>query len=130
MGIRSYRTNNVETAPPEQILILLLEKLVYRLEQLEKAIPAKDWTTVQTEAKQSRLIFLELIGALDHSVAPEISSNLQALYTWCIHHLTDAVREADLQRLSKVKSVVVHLHQTWTQAVRKAQAQPAPERAA
>ena len=71
------------------------------------------------EIHNCRAIFLELVGAIDAEIAPEIAKNLQQTYGWCLHHLQEANKVGSADQVRSVLRVTELLHSTWIQAVQK-----------
>ena len=68
--------------------------------------------------RRVRDIFGELMVALDHTVAPELSNNLARLYTWLIAELGRAGMERSPERLDDTIAVTQNLLDGWSQAFR------------
>ena len=86
-GIAEYKAVNLGSASREELVIMLYEAAVryqiYARTALEKGA-AED---ARNHLRRVRDIFGELMVALDHTVAPELSSNLARLYSWLIAEL-------------------------------------------
>jgi flagellar protein FliS len=116
-GVQSYARQRAESAPPEDVLLLLLEGALDRVRQADEAMEAKDRVLWNKHLHTVRAIFIELTSALDPSLAPEIATNLRNTYSWIIHHSTEAARAGDRGRLAQVRDVVQIVYDTWSQAV-------------
>ncbi len=116
-GVQSYARQRADSAPPEDVLLLLLEGALDRVRQADEAMVARDRGLWNKHLHTVRAIFIELMSALDPSLAPEIATNLRNTYSWIIHHSTEAARNADRERLAQVGNVVQIVYDTWAQAV-------------
>ena len=119
-GIQSYRRSTIEGASNEELLILFIEKAISTQEEADGAMERGDRRAWQESIHKARAIFVELRSFLDHSLAPEITANLDRTYRWCIHHLTTSAKEGDRAMLAEVRRVTGLLHNTWVDAVRLA----------
>jgi flagellar protein FliS len=104
-ALRSYKTVSVESAPPRRLLDELMNRLLRDCVDARASIQAGDIAGKGKHIGHALAIVGELVAALDHSVAPELCSNLAALYQFVIDRLSDAnVRkvEAPLHEAEKV----------------------------
>lgn len=117
-GIAEYKAVNLGSASREELVIMLYEAAVryqiFARTALEKGA-AED---ARNHLRRVRDIFGELMVALDHGVAPELSGNLARLYTWLIAELGRAGLERAPTRLDDTIAVTQNLLDGWTQAFR------------
>lgn len=117
-GIAEYKAVNLGSASKEELVIMLYEAAVryqtYARTALEKGASAD----ARNHLRRVRDIFGELMVALDHTVSPELSSNLARLYTWLIAELGRAGLERSVTRLDDTLAVTQNLLDGWTQAFR------------
>jgi flagellar protein FliS len=116
-GVQAYARQRVDSAPPEDVLLLLLEGAVDRIRQADEAMVARDRSLWNKHLHTVRAVFLELSAAIDTSMDPALAGNLRNTYGWIIHHSREAARDGDRDRLDKVRRVVQIVYDTWTQAV-------------
>lgn len=119
-GIQSYRKSSVEGARQDELLLMLVETLVLRIERADAAMEAGARSEWNEHLRVSREILLELRTALDHALAPEITDGLDRTYRWLVFHLVAAGRTGDRERLAEVRRVAGVVLHTWTEAVRMA----------
>ncbi len=119
-GLSSYRHSAVEGARNDEILVMLVEKLLQRIDLADEYMGEGDRGSWVFELHQCRAIIIELRNSLDHSMAPEMTASVDRTYQWILQHLTDAGRDGDRERLAEVRRVVGVVHQTWVEAVRLA----------
>lgn len=118
-GIASYRQQRVDSAPPEDVLVMLLEKALQKEAEADAAIGRGDRAAWNAAIHHARAIFMELSLALDHSLAPDVTHKVASLYRWVIHHLTEVGHTGDRARLDEIRGVTAQLLETWTAAVAK-----------
>ena len=116
-GIGRYRASRLESAPPQQIVLMLFQEAARRLTLAADAIARNDGTVWRPHLHHVREIFLELLSALDDDAAPELCANLRSLYRWCIHELVTAGRTNSAQCVLNVLSVTNSLLEGWQGAL-------------
>jgi flagellar biosynthetic protein FliS len=126
-AIQSYARTRLESAPQEDLLVMLVEAALLRVDAADAAMERSDRGAWIREIHVARAIFLELRTALDHTAAPAVTGPLDATYRWCIHQLTAAGRTGDRTLIAEIRRVTEVLRRTWTAAV---QATRDPEGAA
>lgn len=112
-----YRQLEVETANPGRVLITLYDAAIrlvrLSIQQIQDGnAAAKGVTLGRTYA-----IIAEFIHALDHSVAPDLCRNLEAIYNFMLEQIADANRKMDPAPLQFVLTYLTDLRETWAQAV-------------
>ena len=117
-GIAAYN-RTVTQAPNEQILLMLLEQAIRNQNRAIEAMEEGNRSVWASELHNCRAIFLELVGAIDAEMAPEIAKNLQQTYGWCLHHLQEATKTGNADTVRSVLRVTEILHSTWIQAVQR-----------
>lgn len=117
-GIAEYKAVNLGSASKEELVVMLHEAAVryqvYARGALEKGAVAD----ARSHLRRVRDIFGELMIALDHNVAPELSSNLSRLYAWLISELARAGLERSTARVDDTLAVTQNLLDGWQQAFR------------
>lgn len=132
-GIAAYGRNRVESAPSDQLLLMLLEKVIEKLAVANEAVMSGDRPRLVTALNHCRAIFFELLRSLDVAAAPDVAEPLVNTYRWCINQLIEVGRlpdptappsaggpqrrESDLAALTRLDDVTRSLHATWTQAL-------------
>lgn len=120
--IDAYRSAQVQHAPPEQILLLLLERAVKDQSAALDAMERGARLTWIAQINHARSIFIELQSALDHTLSPQLSRHLHEVYGWALHHLARSAREGDPELLRAVQKVTLSLHEAWTAAIEQSYA--------
>jgi flagellar secretion chaperone FliS len=116
--MNQYQNNQVQTASPEKILIMLYDGAIRFTRQAMLAIDAGN-KSVQGE-KISRVIAIvsEFSNTLDHEIGGEIATELDALYTFMIRELTQANLKGDRKALETVDELLSGLRETWVEAAK------------
>ena len=113
MSILTYQ-NNLSN---EQILLLLLERAVRDETAAMAAMAAGDRPGWIRELVHCRRIYVELLSALDHMVAPELVANLRRLYSWALYHLNEASRTGNRETVQRVQEATTNLYEGWMEAI-------------
>ena len=116
-GIRQYQSTALHTAPRETVLLLLLEAAIEHEDAAIEALQEGDATGAREHLAFTRNVFSELMMALDHELAPELSARLHRLYLWCLRDLARAGSSRDPALIEGVRKVTQSLLDTWTTAV-------------
>ncbi|MES2640686.1 MAG: flagellar export chaperone FliS [Myxococcota bacterium] len=117
-AIDSYRKTNIESAPNEELIVMLVEAALRREDAADAAMVRKDRTGWLMEIHGARSVFVELLVALDPTTQPEVAKALSDTYRWIMHHLTEAGRTGDRARLGEVRKVTDTVRTMWTNALR------------
>lgn len=105
-----YRQTAIQTAPQEQLVVMLYDGAVRFLEQAKVALQeGRDATEPMTRAQD---IIVELASSLNRS-AGEVADNLARLYDFWIQWLLQAQIRRDAAKVEEVLSMVRDLREAW-----------------
>ena len=110
-----YLGNSITTASPQQLLVMLYDRLALDLERAQEAATAGDRTEASAQAQHAQDIVLELLASLRVDIW-EGGPRLAALYDWLIRELSQATIKPDANRIGSCRSVVEPLRDAWRQA--------------
>lgn len=115
-AIASYRNRRLETASPLQLVVMLYQELLRRIElgsmQLESGSPIE----AVKHYHHAREIVAELLAALDPvEEAEALVLHLSGLYKWTAAELIAAGRERDPARGRRVAEVLMPVLEGWTE---------------
>ncbi len=112
-----YQQNQVSTASPEQILLMLYDGAI---RFIKGAIAAneegKNVDKLQGISKCMAIV-TEFSNSLNHEIGGEIAADLDGLYQFMIRELNAARNEPTGKHLKVVESLLLDLRDTWGQAV-------------
>lgn len=112
-----YQQNQVATASPEQILLMLYDGAI---RFLRRAIAANE-TGEKVEKLQGiskcLAIVAELSNSLNHDIGGEIATDLDALYHFMIRELNSAREDTSGEHLKNVENLLLDLRDTWGKAI-------------
>lgn len=112
----TYKSNSVNFASREQILLMLVEGAVKFAKISRQAIIDKDIKKAHENLIKTQNIFYELMATLDVSKAPEWGNQLMSLYAFIVRRLTEANLKKDLDIVNEVIPLIEDIKDTWEQA--------------
>ncbi len=110
-----YMGDTVATASPQQLLVMLYDRLALDLERAETALAGGDRQEAGAQLQHAQEIVFELRSSLRVDVW-EGGPRLAALYTWLISELVQANVKADRKRVASCRQIVEPLRDAWRQA--------------
>lgn len=117
--MNKYQNNQVATASPEQLLIMLYDGAIRFLRQASESLEAKDQEGKVRGIRNGMAIITEFRNTLDHKIGGQVASDLDALYDFMIRELTQSNIKNDIEKLKVVVGLLVGLRETWAQAIDK-----------
>ncbi|MCW2684498.1 MAG: fliS [Blastococcus sp.] len=110
-----YLGDTVATASPQQLLVMLYDRLALDLERAQKAAAAGEREAASEQLQHAQEIVIELLSSLEVD-AWEGGPRLAALYNWLITELIQANVKMDTNRISSCRQVVEPLRDAWRAA--------------
>jgi len=114
-----YLRTQIETASQPQLLLMLFDGAVRKLNIAKRAMKKKTVETAHNELTKVQQIFTELMVALDVELGGELANNLLRIYDFVYHHLVRANIKQDPALIDEVLPIVENLRDGWRQAVEK-----------
>jgi flagellar protein FliS len=122
-AISTYRETRVKTASQGQLVLMLYDEAVKRLDRGlellslntgEKKNPG-NIEKISKSILKAQEIITELTVSLDFEQGGEIAKNLFALYTWFNKELLEANIGQDIRRINNVRNQLNELRSAWTE---------------
>jgi flagellar secretion chaperone FliS len=110
-----YVGDAVSTASPQQLLVMLYDRLALDLDRGRSFLVDKDHAAANEQLQHAQLIVLELLTSLQVD-AWEGGPRLAALYQWLHAELVSANLKKDANRVASCLQVVEPLRDAWRQA--------------
>src|SRR4051812_34455766 len=110
-----YLGDAVATASPQQVLVMLYDRLALDLERAQKAVAAGERSEASEQLQHAQEIVLELLSSLQVD-AWEGGPRLAALYNWLLSEMITANVKGDSNRVASCRQVVEPLRDAWRQA--------------
>jgi len=112
-----YLTNTVNSASPEQLMLMLYDGAI---RFISLGIQAIENGVIDKRAyyiNKTSAIVSEFAATLDHSMNPELAEDLDALYSYMLKRMMEANLHNDIEPLLEVKKMLTELRTTWAQAI-------------
>ncbi len=113
-----YLNNQIETASPEQILIMLYDGAIRFTRQAMKAMDDGDLALQGEKISRAMAIICEFSNTLDHEVGGKIAEDLDAIYSFMTRELTRANLKCERKALETVDDLLYGLRETWVEAIK------------
>lgn len=110
-----YKSNNVMTASPAQLVTLLYDRLVLDLQRAEGAAIAGDHAVCTDNVAHAQEIIMELRASLDVSKWSG-GPGLAELYSFLLRELIAANVAKDAARIATCREIIEPLRDAWHQA--------------
>jgi flagellar protein FliS len=123
---QQYQQNQILSASPEQILIMLYDGAIRFTRQAIAGVEEGDRLKKLEGTRRSMAIVTEFANTLDHEIGGEIAENLDALYAFMTRELTVANINNDVSRYKVVENLLVDLRSTWVEAIEIKRSETAP----
>lgn len=114
---QQYQQNQILSASPEQILVMLYDGAIRFTRQAKMGIETNNAAQKFEGVRRAMAIVSEFANTLDHNVGGEIAADLDALYAYMNKELTQANLNNDIEKLKVVEGLLVELRQTWVEAI-------------
>ena len=110
-----YLGDAVATSSPQQVLVMLYDRLALDLERAQKAAAAGEREAASEQLQHAQDIVFELRESLRVD-AWEGGPRLAALYSWMITELVQAGVKRDRNRVAACRQIAEPLRDAWRQA--------------
>ena len=110
-----YLGDSVATASPQQLLVMLYDRLALDLQRGETALTAGDREGAHVQLMHAQEIVLELQSALRLDVW-DGAAGLSAIYTWLHRELVRANVQRDVTATTACLDLVLPLADAWREA--------------
>jgi len=115
--VQTYRQNQVQTADPGTVLLLLYQGAIDALERASEAIARGDAGEKGRYIRRAHNIILEFLTSLDLEAGGEVAANLERLYVYMLDRVTSANVGNTAGPLEEVVSLLRTLQTAWQGAV-------------
>lgn len=112
----AYKSNSVNYASKDQLLIMLVEGAVKFSKIARQGIVDKDVKKAHENIMKTQNIFYELMATLDVTKGEEWAKSLMSVYDFIARRLTDANMKKDLDIMNEVIPLIEDIKDTWEQA--------------
>lgn len=113
-----YQQAQLETAPPERLLIMLYEGAIRFCNAARKGIEERNYQKANDNFLRVQAIITELMATLNMDAGGEVAANLFDLYEFINRTLTEANVQKNVQKLDEAVVIIRDLHEAWVQAAK------------
>lgn len=121
---QQYRQQQVNTATPDKLLIMLYDGAIRFCSQAKMAIENKQFEQSHVNLTKAQNIIVEFMTTLNMDY--EISPNLYSLYDYLYNRLVEANIKKDTAIIDEVVGFLTDLRKTWAEAAAKLKAENGP----
>lgn len=115
--MNQYQNNQVTTASPEKILIMLYDGAIRFVRQAKLAIVEGRQGDKATAIGKAIAIITEFSNTLDYEVGGEIAQNLYSLYDFMVRELSAVNARSKAERLDPVEKILQDLREAFVGAI-------------
>jgi flagellar protein FliS len=118
----SYKQNQVLSASPAELILLLFDEGLRSLKKAEAAFAIETPDRFESISKQllhTQDVLMELSLSLDLEKGGEVAANLQRIYDFMIRHLSKANSEKLIQPVIEVHHLLTTLRNAWQEVTEK-----------
>ncbi|HJL16800.1 MAG TPA: flagellar export chaperone FliS [Sandaracinaceae bacterium LLY-WYZ-13_1] len=119
-AVAQYQTARTQTASPVQIVVDLYRGAVRFMRQAQAFEDQGDAAGRGRALSKAHAIVSELQATLDHEQAPELCEELDRLYDFVLHRITETNVQADVELLGAAIDVMGKLENAWAQLAGRA----------
>lgn len=116
---QSYQRTAIETASPEQLVLMLYDGALRFLNQAKVAIREDKLEETHKMITRSQNILNELLSSLNYEKGGDIARNLGSLYTYMHSRLIDANLRKDAALVQEVQDLLTPIRDAWVVTMKK-----------
>lgn len=124
--LKTYQRNEVETASPEKILILLYDGAIQFLNKAKIAMQSNNVPEIHNNIIGCEEIIEEFINTVDEEKGGDFAIRIKALYQYFYNTLVMANIKKDESKIDEVLKHLIELRATWKQAIAIVNSQKTP----
>ncbi len=118
---QAYRTTQVQTSSPAELILLLYDGAIKYCRQAEAHLDNGERELAHNALLRSQDIIDELAVSLDFSAGEEIAQGLSQLYDYMGQRLVEANIHKDKAPITEVAAMLQELREAWAEAARLVQ---------
>jgi flagellar protein FliS len=122
----AYLENEVQTAPPQRLRLLLIEGAIRFARQACDAIEGGHGEEAADMLGRCRAVLVELLSGVRPDGSP-LTRQVAGLYVYLIRRLTEADLKSDERQIAEVISLLEVERETWQQACERLSDASLPE---
>lgn len=115
--LKEYKKNQVETATPEQILILLYDGAIQYLNKAKVDLEQSNDEQYHSNIFSCQKIIIEFMNTLDMENGGSLAQNLYRLYDYLYNVLLKTGLNRKVEGIDEVLKHLTSLRETWQKAI-------------
>ena len=115
--VNEYQKNQLETATPEEILILLYNAAINFLNKAKVSLGEKDYELYEKNVNNCKNIIQEFMNSLDMEHGGNVAVTLNSLYRYYNKVLVKAMASKKVDGVDEVLTHLTNLRETWQKAI-------------
>ena len=122
--IGKYVANQVLTASPAELILMLYDEGIRALKKAEAAFAIdtpERFEAIHNHLVHTQDVIRELVLSLDMEKGGDVAKNLKPVYDFMLRHLIHANQEKKLQPVVDVREMLTTLREAWQQVLEKEQ---------
>lgn len=120
-----YKKNQLETATPEEILILLYDAAINFLNRSKVSLEQENYEQFSKDLQNCKNIILEFMNTLDMENGGKVAETLHSLYRYYHMVLVKSEIGQNVEGIDEVLRHLINLRGTWQKAIEIAKAERA-----
>lgn len=108
-----YQTNQIATASPKKLLIMLYDGAIKNLRLAELSLNEKNLENVNKYLTKTQDIITEFMATLNFEDGGEVAQNLYRLYEYMDYRLIRANIDKDIEPIKEIRKYLEELRDTW-----------------
>ena len=112
---KSYQLNDILTAPPGRLVVLLYDGAGRFLRRSAAAMRAGEVQRANSSMQRAEAIIDELLVTLNYEQGGEIATSLRDVYLFCRRLLNESRVEQDAAKIDSVVDLLAELREAWAQ---------------
>lgn len=113
-----YQVTRIQTASPDQLLLMLFDGALQYLHRAEGALSGEDWGTADHWIEKAAAVIEELDASLNRRVGGELGEVLHRLYSFSHCRLIQARRGRDAEACPEVARLLKEVRDGFAEAER------------
>ncbi|SFH51544.1 flagellar export chaperone FliS [Pisciglobus halotolerans] len=110
-----YKQNQIMTANPKKLIVLLYDGCIKNMKQAELAIHEQQIEQANHALKKAQDIILELQSTLNFEAGGDIAQNLNDIYIYLMDKLIESNIKKDAELVLQSRKLLEDLREAWTE---------------
>ncbi len=117
MGLEDYRRTQIQTAPPEKLVLMLYDGALRNVAAADRFLSEGDREGLNRATGKAQDILAELRSSLNYE-AGELADRLAALYDFAARRLMEGNIRQDRRALEEARQILRGLRDAWAEMLR------------